>query len=1085
MQRSLFDDIHSPFEGNLPDASRMPLNAKGRTVHSSIIKDLCNPGDVLMVTGYSGLDQLVRLITARASAPTPLRVLLGSEPMITPSSHYSLKRYDFSDEIREYWLKRGISLALGAQVVRCIELVRAGHVRIRYPIGTDRMHAKIYCSPTGVTLGSSNYTYPGLFKQREANVRFTPSDKFWFQHGWQVAECYWSQSRDASAEFVALLERLLKFVTWREALARACAELLESEWASHYLESLTEVDPVQLWPAQRQGIGQALYLIETLGAVLVADATGSGKTRLGAHLLRAIRDQNWSSSRSRKSSTLLICPPLVQKHWEREIAKCGASVSIESQGILSRLTKDDESTLTIQLATAQTLAVDEAHNFLSQTSKRTLHLKHNLADQVVLFTATPINRSRRDLLRLIDILGADNFDDQTLAVLDLLNRKSTGLGSAEDLEVLQAAIGSFTVRRTKTQFNAEVMRDPDAYKLPSGHICRYPPQKSAIYGMSEFDEDCAYAGQIRERCRQLKGVSYFRKPLVLPQSWNYHDISPELYLDIRLRAANSLGLYHVMSSLRSSRLALYRHLVGEAAAWKRLGISMPMERGGDDDTGNMLERLEELKGQCPENRLGIELPAWLTDPDEHRKACEQEREIYFEIGSLLDKISGHREEQKVRHLMKLFDEHRQVLAFDHYPLTLRYLIHLWGILNPHANGIEVILGVGGNRRAQEQIQAKLDPATSSSARLLVMCSDALSEGVNLQGASTLTHLDMPSVVRVAEQRVGRIDRMNSRHEQIETWWPKDAPEFALRSDEVFVFRVEEADSLIGGNLQLPEELRSPQQSRIITPESMEEEMLRRAEQSWDGIEDAFAPIRALVTGSDAVIPAEIYELYRKETAKVLSRVSVVNASEPWVFICLAGDRAGAPRWILLTRNGAQPVTELREIVKLLRARLPDDIQTLEPTRAAMGELQSFLARLSEIDRQLLPKRKQRALEQMRWAIDLWLRHRQWEMSTEQCDQIKRLHDVISGAVEELSPDWGSIADRWIDLVKPRWVGLLQGKARKASLKRLKDLEPSLRKNPVEVEILLKKMEGVLFHRHWDERIVACILGYGAADSTQR
>ncbi|WP_205903772.1 hypothetical protein, partial [Pseudomonas viridiflava] len=82
----------------------------------------------------------------------------------------------------------------------------------------------------------------------------------------------------------------------------------------------------------------------------------------------------------------------------------------------------------------------------------------------------------------------------------------------------------------------------------------------------------------------------------------------------------------------------------------------------------------------------------------------------------------------------------------------------------------------------------------------------------------------------------------------------------------------------------------------------------------------------------------------------------------------------------------------------------------------MGELQSFLARLSEIDRQLLPKRKQRALEQMRWAIDLWLRRRQWEMSTEQCDQIKRLHDVISGAVEELSPDWGSIADRWIDLV---------------------------------------------------------------------
>ncbi|AHZ76229.1 helicase [Pseudomonas putida] len=37
--------------------------------------------------------------------------------------------------------------------------------------------------------------------------------------------------KNAEDAFIDLLEQLLKFVTWQEALARACGELLESDWA--------------------------------------------------------------------------------------------------------------------------------------------------------------------------------------------------------------------------------------------------------------------------------------------------------------------------------------------------------------------------------------------------------------------------------------------------------------------------------------------------------------------------------------------------------------------------------------------------------------------------------------------------------------------------------------------------------------------------------------------------------------------------------------------------------------------------------------------------------------------------------------
>ncbi|WVM88576.1 hypothetical protein UMZ34_21155 [Halopseudomonas pachastrellae] len=47
------------------------------------------------------------------------------------------------------------------------------------------------------------------------------------------------------------------------------------------------------------------------------------------------------------------------------------------------------------------------------------------------------------------------------------------------------------------------------------------------------------------------------------------------------------------------------------------------------------------------------------------------------------------------------------------------------------------------------------------------------------------------MVRYAEQRVGRIDRMDSPHDSIECWWPRDADTFALKADERFIARVED------------------------------------------------------------------------------------------------------------------------------------------------------------------------------------------------------------------------------------------------------------------------------------------------------
>ena len=124
------------------------------------------------------------------------------------------------------------------------------------------LHAKIYLGDDGATIGSSNFTESGLRLQMEANARFSASqERVRYAELEQIAENLWTMGRDYRDELIALLEQLLRLVSWQEALARACAELLEGEWAERYLRGDYLADAASLWPSQRQGIAQALYVL--------------------------------------------------------------------------------------------------------------------------------------------------------------------------------------------------------------------------------------------------------------------------------------------------------------------------------------------------------------------------------------------------------------------------------------------------------------------------------------------------------------------------------------------------------------------------------------------------------------------------------------------------------------------------------------------------------------------------------------------------------------------------------------------------------------------------------------------------------
>lgn len=968
----LFDQTASQldelFELAWPDQVRYPLNrTKEVSVSAVVDKDLCAAEQPLIVTGYAALDRIVNLVP-KLKANASIRLLFGTEPYLVKRAKYEIAEKPFVREIESFWLEQGISLYLSASIVQTLDLLREGRIEAR-TLGTARrrLHAKIYCTEDAATVGSSNYTRPGMDAQHEANVRFAAAtDRRKYGDLCQIAENFWAMGEDFTERLRVLLEKLLKIVTWEEALARACAELLEGEWSDAVVRAQYFNDAGSLWPSQRQGIAQALYVLARHGSVLIADATGSGKTRMGVALMGAISDHNLRSGRLRSGKSLLVCPPLVIPQWGKESNEAGVPLDIHSHGVLSRDTGSRHELTLDALRRAQFLSVDEGHNFLNVKSARTQKLLRNIADAVVVYTATPINRSVVDLLRIADVLGADNLEPSTLKMFRRLMkmRRLNRTLSKEEAEALQNEIRRFTVRRTKGVLNQLISREPDKYLDKRGVRCRFPKHIAEIYSLKESTEDRARAKRIRELAGKLRAVTHFRKTIELPEILKTRGVTEKAYLEGRLSSAKKLAKYIITKSLRSSRAALVEHIIGSAAAIKEFGINNAHKEGA---TGNMIGRLERIGGQLPTSRLKIPLPDWLTDQDAHRKACLEESETYKEILDLARKLSDGREEAKAQLLYELHQKNLALLAFDSHPISLAVLKKHIQEINPQ---VPVLVGAGGNAARQAILEAFASDAMKVS--VLGLCSDSLSEGVNLQRASTLVHLDMPSVVRVAEQRVGRIDRLDSPHTEIRAWWPDDAPEFALSSDERFIERYDTVEALLGSNMPLPEELRAEKADEPVSTTAIIEDIERESESgSWDGVRDAFESVRSLVSGATSLVKPEIYDHYRNVNARIVSRVSLVKSESSWAFFCLAGGEYGAPRWLLMPGYESQPITDLDVVSEELRKRLRPETENLKIDSTTVKHLEKYLGQLSTAEKELLPARKRRRSKSSKLRSHAW------------------------------------------------------------------------------------------------------------------
>lgn len=249
------------------------------------------------------------------------------------------------------------------------------------------------------------------------------------------------------------------------------AKALYETYKSNIEVSVDSLKLKTLYPHQVLSFRDASAKIDKYNGVLIADATGLGKTRTTLRLaIDAIRDGK---------QVLLIAPKsILDTTWKDEMNK--TSIHIESVSS-EKLSGDPDSVLK-EFSDRNFIIVDEAHYFRTPSTNRYAALRDLIIKQdaqVVLATATPVNNSLMDLYYMMSLyLKEDCVNDlcsQTLKGYFTANQKRWIQHQKIEMETV---LERFIVRHSRE--TAKALDREGKIRFPTRELDKDPRCKYSI-----------------------------------------------------------------------------------------------------------------------------------------------------------------------------------------------------------------------------------------------------------------------------------------------------------------------------------------------------------------------------------------------------------------------------------------------------------------------------------------------------------------------------------------------------------------------------------------------------------------------------
>ena len=465
------------------------------------------------------------------------------------------------------------------------------------------------------------------------------------------------------------------------------------------------------------------------------------------------------------------------------------------------------------------LVVDEAH--AARTKPEDNGSKHptllwrtidEIAPQVphlLLLTATPVQMHWEELHALLAFVGLPSaWADPARYQRSLQILASAGSASLQDARIALELIASSAAELDWRPTDLDAA-EREVFELATSSSGS-PTTTQCIRARDRWADTFrvlvrAHPGQllaIRHSRSALERLGYRfpRRELVVPQLEVTDEVT-EFYeaVDEYLRGAygqvekaldprvgSNLGFarsaYHqrLVSSLEAARLTLSRRIGRIEALQAGLGLPPIVEDEAQEDEGEIGElaitRVAGTRtGGAVAHACAIEL-GWLKD-------LLKQNEALRSLGVWSD--------PKLRQMLSTIDEHlptSRVLVFSRYTDTLDACIEAFVSHAGHSlggygkyTGSESWVDIDGTRLPadKETVRAALDAGDIQ----VAFCSDAASEGLNLQSARVLINIDVPWNPARLEQRIGRIDRIGQTADVVHVYnlWYPDSVEAKMYS----------------------------------------------------------------------------------------------------------------------------------------------------------------------------------------------------------------------------------------------------------------------------------------------------------------
>ena len=295
-----------------------------------------------------------------------------------------------------------------------VEAIKSGQIQARV-YREKKFHAKAYITHAkldvvgaAALVGSSNFTYPGLHENVELNIQLRHEVELiqeWYERHWNEAE-------DVTPDILRVIERHTREYTPFDVYARAMAayfrahELSVSEWERHESRMYRVLDHYQ-----HEGYHDLMQKARQHRGALLCDGVGLGKTFVGLMVIERLLFD-------RKRVALLVPKAARKDVWEvklrrylPEVRGKFSNLAIYNHTDLLRGREYPE--LMQEIADkVDAIVIDEAHHFRNTSSDRARKLyeiaggnENTKPKQLFLITATPINNSLYDLMHLIELFS--------------------------------------------------------------------------------------------------------------------------------------------------------------------------------------------------------------------------------------------------------------------------------------------------------------------------------------------------------------------------------------------------------------------------------------------------------------------------------------------------------------------------------------------------------------------------------------------------------------------------------------------------------------------------------------------------------